>query len=92
MEEYTQSRIQGMTEHELVRALCRGQITQDRVRAVLGSNPRADSIISEYELYRARNEDPDLYWDGIIDSLRRQIEVAEENKINRVLPTIPYGF
>lgn len=92
MEEYTPSRIQGMTEHELIRALCREHMTPDQVRATLGANPRTDSVISDYEEYRARVENPDLYWDQLIDNLRRQIDILEENKRNRLLPPIPYSF
>lgn len=92
MEEYTPSRIQGMTEHELVRALCREQVTPDQVRAVLGTNPRTDDVISKYDEYKAHTENPDLYWDERIDNLRKQIEMLEGNKRNQVLPPIPYDF
>ncbi len=91
-EEYTPIRIQGMTEHELIRALCREQLTPDQVRTTLGVNPRSDSVIGEYNRYKARVENPDLYWDERIDNLKRSLETAKENKRNRVLPPMPYGF
>ena len=75
--EYTTDRIRGMTEHEMVRALCTQRITSEQITAAWGECLLSSGVIEEYESYKFSCENTDIYWDKKISNLREQLQQLE---------------
>lgn len=86
------SRIEGMTEHEMIRALCAGRITPAEIYTAFGDCPLSRSVVGEYEGYKTACENPELYWQERIDNLEVQLRALQGKKLRREPPPMPYGL